>query len=61
MQGYEFQLCLFTTSHGRRMVIKRERTISSNWDSEKTSYFFLKMKNLIDFVNTIKMNCGCLK
>ena len=22
---------------------------------------FLKMKNLIDFVNTIKMNCGCLK
>ena len=43
-----------------KLVIKRERTISSNWGSERTS-FFLKMKNLMDFVNTIKMNCGCLK
>ena len=26
--------------HGRKMVIKKERTISSNWASERTSHFF---------------------
>lgn len=28
---------------------------------QKELFIFLKMKNLIDFVNTFKMNCGCLK
>ena len=44
MQGYKLYLCSFTISHGSKMVMKRERTISSNWASERTSYFFKNEK-----------------
>ena len=59
-------LCKDMNSRYVRLLLHTEVRWLSKWnvlsrviELQKELLFFLKMKNSIDFVNTIKMNCGC--
>ena len=61
-------LCMVMNSRYVRLLLytdvrwlSKGNVLSRVIELQKELLIFLKMKNLIDFVNTIKMNCGCLK
>ena len=54
-----YYVCLLLHTEVRRL--SKGNVLPRVIELQKELLIFLNMKNLIDFVNTLKMNCGCLK